>query len=680
MGMNAQLLQGLCSDGTWKYAILWLVQGDLHHVVLTWGDVYVDKVIEDTQKGYIYDSSIESTNQTVLSTLYNNDQYQRYPLCPVEAAVLSMSSHSYSLGEEIVGKVALTGQYCWMSADDLCSTFMYKYDEDWQLQFAAGIKTVLFVPVVPHGVLQLGSLDLVPESSTSVALIKDLFYKLYDASVSGNSSGTVFGYSDTWRQPSVMLSMMSPDIASLDFFDSIKSSAQLLNNDLGLPRTFPMLEFPLSEDNIADVYDPSLTGCLIETLDGNDSGIWTNVHEDQSQFTHCNTSFETDRANIGYMDRLTNPDNKVNCRSVSQMEDTGYDNIDHFILTDMAGENQEHINNTSSVNDDAMTSNSSFHSELHKDLEPISREELEDCVWYIRLRQQEPTSLALLQENGNKAGFYKQHEINDYTEFLVDAIIDQVGWTSHSQSSHSTDSPVSCATHIQKEDHVPRLDESSVLNLPGGKFFSLVSINDGFMSPTMADSSPTGTNKTILVKEFMNDPIEDIHRETSVEIKERCTKIGLHRPRPRDRQMIQDRMKELRQLVPNTSKCSIDALLDKTIAHMQFLQSVSEKAEKLEKIMSSGESSNRQPASCPLKVEELDQPGHLLIEMVCEEYGLFLEIAHVLKGLEVSILKGLLESRSDKLWARFVIQASQGFDQMQILCPLMHLLHRQRWT
>ncbi|KAG8081225.1 hypothetical protein GUJ93_ZPchr0007g3686 [Zizania palustris] len=319
----------------------------------------------------------------------------------------------------------------------------------------------------------------------------------------------------------------------------------------------------------------------------------------------------------------------------------------------MAHENQEHINNTSSVNDDAMTSNSSFHSELHKDLEPISREELEDCVWYIRLRQQEPTSLALLQENGNKAGFYKQHEINDYTEFLVDAIIDQV--TSHSQSSHSTDSPVSCATHIQKEDHVPRLDESSVLNLPG-------------------------TNKTILVKEFMNDPIEDIHRETSVEIKERCTKIGLHRPRPRDRQMIQDRMKELRQLVPNTSKCSIDALLDKTIAHMQFLKSVSEKAEKLEKIMGSGESSNRQPASCPLKVEELDQPGHLLIEMVCEEYGLFLEIAHVLKGLEVTILKGLLESRSDKLWARFVIHASQGFDQMQILCPLMHLLHRQRWT
>lgn len=35
---------------------------------------------------------------------------------------------------------------------------------------------------------------------------------------------------------------------------------------------------------------------------------------------------------------------------------------------------------------------------------------------------------------------------------------------------------------------------------------------------------------------------------------------------------------------------------------------------------------------------------------------MFLEIAHVMKDLEVTILKGLLESRSDKLWARFVIQ------------------------
>uniref|UniRef100_A0A0E0AEW2 BHLH domain-containing protein n=1 Tax=Oryza glumipatula TaxID=40148 RepID=A0A0E0AEW2_9ORYZ len=528
--------------------------------ILTWGDIYVDKVITEI-KGDLYDSPIDSKNQI--------------------------------------------------------------YHEDWQLQFAAGIKTILFVPVVPHGVLQLGSLDLVPESSTSVALIKDLFYKLYDASISGSPSGTGFGYSNTGRQPAAMLPMDSPDVVPHNFFRSIKSSAQLLNNDhLSLLHAFPVLEFASTEDSIVSIYDTSLTACAVEPLDGNDSDIWTNVHEELSQFTRCNTASEADKANISYMDKLINSDSKMSCRSVSHAEDPGYGNIDHFILTEMERENQEHINNYTSVNDYAVTSNPSFHSELHKTLEPISREEREDCMWHIRYRQQESTSSALLQENGNKAGFDKQCENNDYAELLLDAINDQVIWASNSESSHSTDSPVSCATQIQKDDHVPRLDESSVPNFPE-------------------------TNKAILVEEdFISDPIEGMHRETSVEIKGRCRKTGLHRPRPRDRQLIQDRMMELRQLVPNTSKCSIDSLLDKTIAHMQFLQCVSEKADK----------------------------------MVCEEYGVFLEIAHVLKDLEVTILKGLLESRSDKLWARFVIQASQGFDQMQILYPLMHLLQKQRWS
>ncbi|KAL8508375.1 hypothetical protein ACS0TY_018837 [Phlomoides rotata] len=52
-------------------------------------------------------------------------------------------------------------------------------------------------------------------------------------------------------------------------------------------------------------------------------------------------------------------------------------------------------------------------------------------------------------------------------------------------------------------------------------------------------------------------------------------------PRPRDRQLIQDRIKELRELVPNSEKCSIDGLLDKTIKHMQFLRSVTHQADKL---------------------------------------------------------------------------------------------------
>lgn len=92
-------------------------------------------------------------------------------------------------------------------------------------------------------------------------------------------------------------------------------------------------------------------------------------------------------------------------------------------------------------------------------------------------------------------------------------------------------------------------------------------------------------------------------------------------------------------------QCSIDALLERTISYMLFLQSVSEKAEKvsffkfkfilsyrvtnevhggattLKQIQNTLENKGsccerkEQLESCPLRVEEFDQPGHLLIEV-----------------------------------------------------------------
>ncbi|KAF6158975.1 hypothetical protein GIB67_042056 [Kingdonia uniflora] len=59
------------------------------------------------------------------------------------------------------------------------------------------------------------------------------------------------------------------------------------------------------------------------------------------------------------------------------------------------------------------------------------------------------------------------------------------------------------------------------------------------------------------------------------------------RPRPKDRQNIQDRVKELREIVPNGAKCSIDALLERTIKHMFFLQSVTKHGDKLKQTVES---------------------------------------------------------------------------------------------
>lgn len=42
--------------------------------------------------------------------------------------------------------------------------------------------------------------------------------------------------------------------------------------------------------------------------------------------------------------------------------------------------------------------------------------------------------------------------------------------------------------------------------------------------------------------------------------------------------------------------------------------------------------------------------------MLCEERGLFLEIADVIRGLGLTILKGIMETRNDKIWARFAVE------------------------
>ncbi|KAL1557573.1 transcription factor LHW [Salvia divinorum] len=169
------------------------------------------------------------------------------------------------------------------------------------------------------------------------------------------------------------------------------------------------------------------------------------------------------------------------------------------------------------------------------------------------------------------------------------------------------------------------------------------------------------------------------------------------RPRPKDRQMIQDRVKELREIVPNGAKCSIDALLERTIKHMLFLQSVTKHADKLKQ---TGESKiiskdgglllkdnfeggatwayevGSQSMVCPIIVEDLNQPRQMLVEMLCEERGLFLEIADIIRGLGLTILKGVMDIRNDKIWARFAVEANRDVTRMEIFISLVRLLEQ----
>ncbi|XP_042503898.1 transcription factor LHW-like [Macadamia integrifolia] len=172
------------------------------------------------------------------------------------------------------------------------------------------------------------------------------------------------------------------------------------------------------------------------------------------------------------------------------------------------------------------------------------------------------------------------------------------------------------------------------------------------------------------------------------------------RPRPKDRQQIQDRIKELREIVPNGGKCSIDALLDRTIKYMLFLQSVNKYANQLKKddepkmigdescvILKDNASGDGcgatwafevggQTMVCPIIVEDLGPPRQMLIKMHCEEQGFFLEIADIIQGIGLTILKGVIEVREDKFWARFVVEASKEVTRMDVFLSLVHLLQQ----
>lgn len=48
------------------------------------------------------------------------------------------------------------------------------------------------------------------------------------------------------------------------------------------------------------------------------------------------------------------------------------------------------------------------------------------------------------------------------------------------------------------------------------------------------------------------------------------------------------------------------------------------------------------------------------MQMLCDEHGFFLEIADVIRGAELTILKGTMELRSNKTWAHFIVEVLNG--------------------
>ncbi|KAJ8478223.1 hypothetical protein OPV22_021950 [Ensete ventricosum] len=646
------LLRSLCHNTQWDYAVFWKLKQETR-TVLTWEDSYFDDAkaavkLEDT----LSDESLH-INHGMISFVDSKDaQYRNCTSHPIKVSLANMKCHHYSLGEGVVGKVAFTWRHSWIFADELKSEDHSDSCENWQLQLGADIKTIFLVPVARCGVVQLGSLETVVEDTTLLMCLDKQFN------------------------------------INFQFIQFISEN---------------ILEKILDTDTILDIDE--------DVINARCNYLWLASTEEPQYCSHPNSMPEGDTFDLFFTENETKisfqPD-PLDCISISDKEQYGYD-LSSEDMTYKESEKNYASKTNSLVNGRFLSF--PIDSELHKALGITSMEEYDSSF----LNTTVPIDVGPVNSITTVRGViseYHDHtfdESNSWlikeseTEYLFDAMVssflcgaddDTFDGRSLRSFSDNLSERLDDSSPRENKSESSLLDISSLLPTSQQRSTS-VSKADGFMSSISSSKSfCKSTNE-----DNYNHMAKGHYGRRLAVINKRGVRNGnSHKPRPRDRQLIQERVKELRELIPNGSKCSIDALLDRTVSHMVFLQSISSQAEKLKRTagteakseacssakpqsQANGDNSareeGRQSEFWPILVENLDQPGQILIEVQCNDYELFLEIAHVIRRLELTILKGVLESRSNKLWAHFVIEASKGFHRTHIILPLMQLLQRK---
>ncbi|KAE9592052.1 hypothetical protein Lal_00038286 [Lupinus albus] len=668
-----QFLKSFCDYTQWKYVAFWKLN---HHfpMTLTWENGYygyqkTNEVVESLggvlnfkSQDWVYSSRGDNTDG-----LEDNS---------CRLLMTEMSHLKYSLGEGVVGKIALSGDHCWIFGDDLLTNnfdtnLVPECPDEWLLQFASGIKTIVLVPVLPQGVLQFGSFEVVVEDLRFIADVKDKFQSVYCRQANAESLNLGMNIQD-WSFSDITDTIMdsldeSSSITNIKLKGEVSGCTALnVNESTRLNPTMP----PFIQDE-----------CFV-------------LRENEAEINHLEQEmwacFQWG-SNVGLLGETSNGSGSYSGKSLTQQQFGGTE----------AGHNDvENVNEFFTFPSE---------SELHKALGSSVAYRQTDKSLSKRIRAEDTHSSSTLipnkEQHDHINGFDFPKEVDP--EYLLDAVFSNLCSASDDTSSisNSVRSPVtmpmkfttSLQPNINSEESdltVKNSDVESNLMSAG-----TVKARDGF---TNHFTSPSfDGNLSILHDEARGEKFYSMHQPISgpklLSKSKKRAKVGNNqRSRPRDRQMIMDRMKELRELVPDGGRCSIDNLLERTINHMVYLRKITSQAEKLKRF------AHREVPKCnkqkikgshpgricaidfeselpwPIVIEDLDSSGHMLIEMICNEHGLFLEIAQVIREMDLTILKGVLEERSSTAWARFIVEVPRGFHRMDVLCPLLHLLQLRR--
>lgn len=714
-------LHSLCCNSPWSYAVFWKLEHQ-HEMILVWEDGFYDipkpsysmaKQIEGfylESSNMIYPYGFSSSG--LVGTPWGD---------PVGFAVAEMSSASHVVGDGVIGKVAFTGNACWMYSDSIAtdifdSDFVPEYEKEWSLQFAAGIKTILLLPVLPHGVLQLGSVEMVPENEALTSYIKDKFQSL-------DKPG---GYD--WRYPIQQFSFTSAFIDGLEEPSTVTTETVFEDQNaihaVGITDcnliSGHMMPFPAVQD-FCNRYMREGKKTPENVIESDDSqhalGL---IHVAESSYQ---LSCEEYKSLLAKDDNVTHIHNEDISKASPYSESSERMFYENFVNELMDYPFNEGVTGPALVNEDfdsgICESEFNFFSflgdfELHKALGTTVNDSIYEynCGTAVSSQDVDRCSngktepLHGMKVLGVESDRFQMKEVED--ECLLQAAVSISGNSfDHSSPNNSdlTSSSLPSEKHLtsSKRCSQSELSTSVKQDMTPCNILASAFIAHGINSAS--DLSALGSSVECKVSVYSE---KKLSRKSSDSLKvgklsSTCKKKsrGGHnqRTRPRDRQLIQDRIKELRDLVPNSEKSSIDGLLDKTIKHMLFLRSVTDQADKLRHQDLKEESDRKRKRSaevnydnqngtswavevgseqnlCPIVVKDLDHPGHMLIEMLCDDHGRFLQIADVIHRSQLTILKGVMEKDTDNSLARFVVETSGSFHRLDIFWPLMKLLQQ----
>ncbi|KAK1438551.1 hypothetical protein QVD17_04360 [Tagetes erecta] len=611
------MIKNLCHSYGWCYGVFWRFNQP-NSILSTMQDAYFD----DEIKGVIDDLLLQS---------------------PI-------------LGEGLIGQAAFTKKHLWMSSDNnyigQSSSSgsiwdMFQDDSKFCGQFSLGIKTIAAIPVEPQGVLQFGSTNKIVENTDFINQTKSMFNETVDANLPTISSSS----------PNGLFASLIP-LQDCNFGSSDHCSI----NQTSL--CFPPQSFSFgsqSQSMFLDNNNNNQSGTNLQTNTGSSLTSFKEAHQDmfdlQTDFGILDELFQTGDFNLSQWYPQSPMQSNVTLNDKISSQSTGFVPVcfnEKVKPLTISGIDVDLFGNTGDLGDivtPAMNDSVTI---------PVSK-----------------SAQSIENDSANlppKKGLFSNLGIKELFEGIsgtsTSCIEDQM---SSGSKRRKTENSIWETGSLEPMMYNKNFGRKSEPIFKSGSW-----LGDGY---SIHDSS------TIFQAKKQVEPAKPIKKKA---------KPGT-RPRPKDRQMILDRMAELRELIPNGEKLSIDCLLDQTIKHMLFLQSVTKHADRIKQVNEPKSNSvvqknhsndpnksgvtwacevGDQTMMCPLLVEDLSTPGQMLIEMICEEHGFFLELVDIIRGFGLTILKGIMEAREEKIWARFIVEAEakKHVTRHDIFAALVQLL------